>query len=66
MVRTTHQPLSGALEKSVLHEEWLVDLLERPDIFADRRSDRTDTDRAAVDLTDAAGLPGLSRHIPTT
>src|SRR5712691_5113381 len=42
----------GALEESVLNEEWLVDLLERAYVLTDGCSDSADADGAPVELLD--------------
>src|SRR5437764_14064427 len=52
----------GALEESVLDEERLVDLLERPHIFADGGGDGADADRSAVELLDD-GLEDARVHV---
>jgi len=40
------------LQKSVLNQERLVDFLEGPHVFADRRGNRADTHRSAIELLD--------------
>src|SRR5690348_10044374 len=47
-------PARRALQEAVLHEEGLVDLLDRARVLANRRCDRVDADRAALELLDDA------------
>ena len=46
------RPRERALQEAMLHEERLVHLLDRVRVLADRRADRVQSDRAAVELLD--------------
>src|SRR5262245_24108692 len=50
--RRRHAPARRALKETVLHQERLVDLLDRVRILADRRTDRVQPDGTAIELLD--------------
>src|SRR5258706_290610 len=38
----------GAADEAFLHQEWLVDVLQRPDVLAQHHGQRLEPDRSAV------------------